>query len=311
MKTKLKIGTRGSKLALIQVDMVSAALREYFPDLDIEVVEILTSGDWKPEHGETRLSEEAGGKGQFAKEIQQALLEGAIDCGVHSMKDMEAFLPDGLVIDHMLPREDARDAFLSNDYKSFDEMPPGSTVGTSSVRRAAFILAKRPDLKIVPLRGNVPTRIEKLRSWKADATILALAGLKRMGLEHEMASIIAPEDMLPAAGQGAVGIETREQDIETRQLFDRIHCRTTGLCVKAERAALAVLDGSCHTPIGAQAALDGETMSLKVIVCALDGRQTYEESAAGPVSSVAQAETLGRQVGEMLKGRVDPVILGQ
>lgn len=309
MKQILKIGTRGSKLALIQVDMVSAALKEHFPDLSIEVVEILTSGDWKPEDGETRLNEAEGGKGQFAKEIEQALLRGDIDCGVHSMKDMESFLPEGLVLDHMLPREDPRDAFLANDYEHFDDMPPGATIGTSSVRRQAFILSKRSDLKIVPLRGNVPTRIEKLRSWKVDATILALAGLKRMNLEHEIASVIEQDEMLSAAGQGAVGIETRVNDKETRLLFDRIHCRETGMCVKAERAALKVLDGSCHTPIGAHAVLDGDKMTLQVIVCAPDGKQKYEERADRSVGSDAQAESLGEQVGQALKSRVDPALL--
>jgi len=158
---KLRIGTRGSKLALVQVDMVSALLRQHRPDLHIEIIKILTSGDWKPADGETRLSETEGGKGQFSKEIEQALLDGDIDCGVHSMKDMESFLPEGLALDHMLPREDARDAFLSNAYRNIRDMPSGAVIGTSSVRRQAVILEKRPDLVLVPLRGNVPTRIEK------------------------------------------------------------------------------------------------------------------------------------------------------
>ncbi len=289
--------------------MVADMLRESHESLAVEIVEILTSGDWKPEDGETRLSEAEGGKGQFAKEIERAILTGDVDCGVHSMKDMESFLPDGLVIDHILPREDQRDAFLSNDYKSLSDMPEGASVGTSSVRRQAFILAKRPDLKVVPLRGNVPTRIEKLRSWKVDATILALAGLKRMGLEHEIAAVIEPEDMLPAAGQGAIGIETRVNDKETRALLDSLHCRDSGFCVKAERMALAVLDGSCHSPIGAYAQLSGEEMSLKVVVAALDGQQVYEEVMRGAVSSVTQAEDLGRTAGQILKERAPPALL--
>lgn len=309
MKDTLKIGTRGSALALVQVDMVKAALRAHFPALETEIVEIRTSGDWRPEQGETRLSEDAGGKGLFAREIEQALLRGDIDCGVHSMKDMESFLPEGLAIDHMLPREDPRDAFLANDYRTIDDMPPGSVIGTSSVRRQAFILARRPDLKVTPLRGNVPTRIEKLRSWKADGIILALAGLKRLGLEHEIASVIGIDEMLPAAGQGAVGIETRINDKETRLLFDRIHCRETGLCVRAERAALAVLDGSCHTPIGAHAVLQGTEMRLLVIVCSSDGRQKFEESMTMEVQSESMAFALGDQVGKKLRERVDPAIL--
>ncbi|MCB9990624.1 MAG: hydroxymethylbilane synthase [Rhodospirillales bacterium] len=308
-KTHLRIGTRASKLAMTQTRMVADAVRAHYPDMEIEIVEIHTSGEWAPAQGETRLSEAEGGKGLFAREIESALLEGAVDCGVHSMKDMASFLPDGLVIDHMLPREDTRDAFLSNDYKTLDELPAGATVGTSSLRRQAFILAKRPDLKVVPFRGNVPTRIEKLRSWKVDATLLALAGLKRLGLEDEVASVLSAEEMLPAAGQGAVGIETRVNDIETRQIFDRLHCRETGLRVAAERAALQVLDGSCHTPIGAHAVLSGNWMKLDVIVAAPDGRQLYAETRSDDIHAVSEAVALGQAAGQALKGRVDPAIL--
>lgn len=305
----LRIGTRGSKLALIQTGMVVAALRQHYPDLAIDVIEIKTSGDWKPSDGETRLAEAEGGKGLFAREIEQALLAGGIDCGVHSMKDMASFLPGGLALDHMLPREDARDAFLGNGHKCLADLPQGAVVGTSSLRRQAFVLAKRPDLKVVPLRGNVPTRIEKLRSGQVDATILAYAGLKRLGLESEADCVIEPEDMLPAAGQGAVGIETRTGDDETRTLFDALHCRSTGLCVTAERAALQVLDGSCRTPIGAYAVLDGAIMRLAAVVASPDGKQFFHEAVAGGVDTTAQAAALGQRAGAALKERAPPDLL--
>lgn len=304
MTQLLRIGTRGSQLALTQTGMVARLLRAAHPGLEVEVVEIKTSGDWKPADGETRLSAAAGGKGLFAKEIEQAILEGRVDCGVHSLKDMPSFLPEGLVIEHVLPREDARDAFLSNEFASIDALPPGAVVGTSSMRRQAFLLARRPDLKIVPLRGNVPTRIEKLRDGQVDATLLALAGLNRLGLSHEIASVIPVEEMTPAAGQGIVGIEIRADDARARNLFDAIHCRGTGLRAAAERAALAALDGSCHTPIGAHAVLEGENMHLDIVVASPDGTEIYREVCTRVAANDDDAALMGRQAGEALKKRL-------
>lgn len=310
MKNGIKIGTRGSKLALLQTQMVADALRASHPGLDVEVVEILTSGDWRPEQGETRLSEAEGGKGLFAKEIERAILDGTVDCGVHSMKDMPSFLPDGLVIEHMLPRDDVRDALLANvDCRTLDDVPQGAVVGTSSLRRQAFILARRPDLRVEPLRGNVPTRIEKMKNGQVDVALLAYSGLRRLGLEGEAAFVLSPELMLPAAGQGAIGIEIRKGDSETAALMAPLHCENTGLCVSAERAALQILDGSCHTPIGALAQLDGQNMSLSVAVGAIDGRDIYEHMADGLVATTAQAVALGEQVGRILKDRVPPALL--
>lgn len=308
-RNTIKIGTRGSRLALFQTHMVADALRVQHPDLSIEIVEIKTSGDWKPSQGETRLSEAEGGKGLFAREIEKAMLEGIIDCGVHSMKDMSSFLPEGLVIEHMLPREDPRDAFLANDINSIADLPEGATVGTSSLRRQAFLLAKRPDLRIVPFRGNVPTRIEKLRNGQVDATILAMAGINRLELTHEISSVIEKDVMLPAAGQGAVGIEIREDDDFCRELLQPLHCETTYLRVEAERAALQVLDGSCHTPIGAHAILNEGKMDLQVTVAEFDGSQLYSEDGAADVDNVAAARELGVMLGEKLKKRVPPEIL--
>ena len=310
MEKIIRIGTRGSRLALRQAGMVAEALTAAHPGIRHEIVTIKTSGDWKPEEGEARLSEAAGGKGQFAKEIETALLEGRIDCGVHSMKDMPSFLPDGLIIRHMLPREDARDAFLANGCAKIIDLPQGAVVGTSALRRQAFLLAQRPDLIIVPLRGNVPTRIEKLRAGQVDATLLAIAGLARLGMEHEAAAVLEPGEMLPAAGQGAIGVEIRADDAGLARLLDGLHCAVTGMGVTAERAALQVLDGSCHTPIGAYAELDGQSrMTLTVAVASPDGRAFFTERQARTVRSDDEARSFGEAVGGVLKLDVPPHLL--
>lgn len=304
---KLRLGTRGSKLALVQTNMVADALKAAHPELVIDIVTIQTSGDWKPEQGETRLSEEAGGKGLFAREIERAILAREVDCGVHSLKDMPSFLPDGLILRHMLKRADPRDVLLvKGPAHRLDDLPQGAVVGTSSLRRQAMLLACRPDLKIVPLRGNVPTRIKKLRGGQIDAAVLALAGLSRLHLKHEIASILEPEQMLPAAGQGIVGIEIRADDSDTMRLFDAIHDVETGFAAAAERAALAVLDGSCHTPIASHAVLVHDHMVLKVLVASPDGRQVFRDEQAGPVRNDDDAARLGQVVGMRLKARVPP-----
>ncbi|MGZ9098040.1 MAG: hydroxymethylbilane synthase [Micavibrio sp.] len=304
-----RIGTRGSKLALIQTEMVASALKRAHPGLEIQVVTIQTSGDWKPEQGETRLSEASGGKGQFAHEIERAILAHDVDCGVHSLKDMPSFLPEGLVIRHVLKRADPRDAFLANGVKRIEDLPQGAIVGTSSLRRQAMILKLRPDLKIVPLRGNVPTRIEKLRAGQVDAAVLALAGLQRLGLDHEAASILEPEAMLPAACQGIVGIEIRADDDEASALLHGIHDIPAGLSAAAERMALGTLDGSCHTPIGAHATLDGDAMTLKLLVASPDGAVIFEDEQKGPVHSDEEAAMLGRVTALRLKSRLPPNFL--
>ncbi|MEZ5918433.1 MAG: hydroxymethylbilane synthase [Alphaproteobacteria bacterium] len=308
----IKIGTRGSALALTQTNMVRTALHAHHEGLQTEIVVIKTSGDWRPEQGETRLREEEGGKGQFAREIEQALLEGAIDCAVHSMKDMETALPPGLVIRHMLEREDPRDALLlhqrpGGQARTLDDLPQGATVGTASIRRQALLLRRRPDLKIVPFRGNVQTRIDKLRAGQVDVTLLALAGLRRLGLQEEADMILSPEDMLPAAGQGAVGIEARESDTQMLALLDPLSCRKTLLAVTAERAALAALDGSCHTPLGAWAQEDPEeprALNMQLVIVSEDGAKSFAEEGSAQVSSVEEAEALGARLGHRLKERI-------
>ena len=282
---KLRIGTRGSPLALVQTHMVRDALLAAHDNLEIEVKIIKTSGDWCPQDGEVRLAVDAGGKAQFAKEIEEALLAGAIDCAVHSMKDMETKLPQGLEIKHMLPREDARDAILFNNLadngQNISDLPHGAVVGTASVRRQAFLLSKRPDLKIVPFRGNVQTRIEKLRAGQVDATLLAIAGLNRLGLADEASSILGTQDMLPAAAQGAVGIETRLQDLPILDAIFPLDHEVTNHAVEAERAFLRRLEGGCQVPIGAYATIDGNSVHLTGMVGSLDGKRIIKSERTG------------------------------
>lgn len=309
MTQKIRIGTRGSRLAMVQTHMVADALKKARPDLHIEIVEILTSGDWKPEHGETRLSEAAGGKGLFAKEIERALIEGQIDCGVHSLKDMPSFLPEGLEISHVLEREDPRDVFVSDRYGSLADLPAGAVIGTSALRRQAYVLNKRPDLKVVPLRGNVPTRIEKMRSGQVDALILASAGLTRLGLSSEIKEYFSLESFLPGAAQGVIGLEVRCDDQQTKNLLQPLNHNETHIIVSAERAALQTLDGSCRTPIGAYARLSEGRMHLAVSVLDPDGTEIYADEIEGSVTTLDDACRLGQIVGLRLKARIPAGLL--
>ena len=301
---KIRIGTRASPLAMIQAKTVQLEIAKHFPDLETEICSIHTGGDWKLCDGEKKLSEAEGGKGQFAKLIEGDLLSGKIDIAVHSTKDMDSFLPDGLVINHMLPREDPRDALLFRD-RSLSDIPDNAVVGTASVRRAAMLRASRDDLSMITVRGNVQTRIAKLRSrtpWHEGSfhvTLLAIAGLKRLGLDHEVDRILSVEEMLPAAGQGAVCIEMREGDDEIARVLDSIACVETFQCVSAERAALKVLDGTCHTPIGAYALFEGDEIYLRVQVYAQDGSEMFEDEGRG-----TDPLALGVRVGEAIKVRL-------
>ncbi len=313
--TKLRIGTRGSPLAMTQTKIVQTLLAEKHPDLETEIITIKTSGDWSPEQGEMRLKDEDGGKGQFAKEIEETLLSGAIDCAVHSMKDMETTLPEGLTIDHMIAREDPRDALLisklANNIRKIEDLEDGALFGTASVRRQAFLLALNPTLKITPLRGNVQTRIDKLKNGQISATILAYAGLKRLNLAHEVHIILDTDIMLPAAGQGAVGIETRKKDTHISAIFDSINCADTLTCVTAERAVLHVLDGSCHTPIGAHATLEGDKLHLCAAIASLDGTQMYKEEITICATNTNEAQAIGRNLGQTLRDKIPSALLNQ
>jgi len=298
----LKIGTRGSPLALAQTAEVAKLLKEAHPDLSLTRVIIKTSGDWKPEDGETKLSEAEGGKGLFAREIEKALLENKIDCAVHSLKDMASVLPDGLVLDHVLKRADVRDAFISHKAKTLDELPKGAIVGTSSTRRSSFILSQRPDVQCVPIRGNVQTRLEKLEAGQVDATYLAMAGLGRLNISGDFIHPVEVGEMLPACGQGIIAIETKESDADVRSLLDSIHHRKTGLCSYVERAALRVLDGSCHTPIGAYARFKEGKLLFNLVLSSLDGKEMYEEAVqAENILTKQDAVNLGAVTAKKIK----------
>ncbi len=319
-KKIIKLGTRGSPLALAQANMVKTLTETAVPDVEIQITIIKCNADWTPKQGEVALDEHKGGKGQFASEIEAHLLNGTIDAGVHSMKDMDSFLPDGLHIPVMLEREDPRDALLlspaiakqntaNNSQNIFDYIPQNATVGTTSVRRKAFLLETRPDLSITVFRGNVETRIEKLRNGQVDATFLAVAGLNRLGLSNHINHIIPIEDMLPACGQGAVGIETHKSRDDILSIFSQINNTYTLLCVSAERAALQVLDGSCHTPIGAHATLADNHLTLRLKLATLDGRQTARLEATEPCQTIEQAENIGRTLATTLKASASTDIL--
>ncbi|HMA14161.1 MAG TPA: hydroxymethylbilane synthase [Kiloniellaceae bacterium] len=301
----MRIGTRGSPLALAQARETRARLAAaHGVEQDaISLTIIRTTGDAI----QNRPLTEIGGKGLFTKEIEEALVAGEIDAAVHSMKDVPTWLPAGLVVEHLLPREDPRDAFFSPHGTKIADLPQGAVVGTASLRRQAQILARRPDLKAVTLRGNVATRLRKLAEGEVDATLLAVAGLKRLGEADRIVAALAPEEMLPAVGQGAIGLEIRADDEKTRGLLDAIACRDTGVRVAAERALLAQLDGSCKTPIAGLAELeDGGLLRLRGLVALPDGSRLHEDELRGPV---AEAEALGRRLGERLQEAAGPAFL--
>lgn len=301
----IRIGTRGSPLALVQARLARDGLAAAHADLrgpdDIQIVPIKTTGDAVQD----RKLMEIGGKGLFTKEIEEALLDGRIDCAVHSMKDMATWLPEGLTIGAMLAREDARDALLARSGTRIAELPRGATVGTASLRRQAQLLALRPDLKIVPLRGNVETRLRKLGAGEADATLLAVAGLKRLGLLDKASAIIDSAEILPAVGQGAIGIEIRADDARLRGLLAPLDHRATTLCVSAERACLAELDGSCHTPIAAYAELSADDcrLHLRALIALPDGTAVRRDECVG---AAADAVALGCGAGQRLKAAAEP-----
>ena len=310
---KIRIGSRGSAMAMHQAEMVRKQLLETHERIEVEIIEIRTSGDWSPAQGETRLSESQGGKGLFAKEIEMRILDGTIDCGVHCVKDMPSFLPEGLEISQFLKREDPRDALIIGDpnIKTLQDLPQGATIGTASVRRGAILLSQRPDLNIAPFRGNVHTRLEKLKKGQVDATILSYCGLERLELTEEAAYIFSTDEMLPACGQGGLCIEIASNNELAREILAPLSDTNGTLCMMAERAMLQVLDGSCHTPIGAYATLEGEAMNIKGLVISEDGQQSYQETMIGKVTTPEEAIALGEQVGNEIKSVVPPEILAK
>ncbi len=294
----LRIGTRGSPLALAQAHETRGRLARAFdlPEDAFEIVVIKTTGDRILD----RPLKEIGGKGLFTKEIEAAMLDGEIDIAVHSMKDMPTEQPEGLVLECYLPREDVRDAFVSPGHESLAALPSGTVVGTSSLRRRAQLLHKRPDLTVVEFRGNVQTRMQKLSDGVAEATFLAMAGLRRLGMETVARGPIAPEEMLPAVAQGAIGIERRAGDHRCADFLAAIHDGPTGQRLTAERSFLAALDGSCETPIGGLAELDGGSVRLRGEILRPDGSDCIADAGDGPVEDAA---ALGRSLGEALKAR--------
>ena len=297
----LKIGTRGSPLALAQAyetrDRLAAAFA--LQQSAFEIVVIKTTGD----KIQDRPLKDIGGKGLFTREIEAALLEGGIDIAVHSMKDMPVAQPQGLLLDTYLPREDVRDGFISPRYGSIDSLPPGTLVGTSSLRRRAQLLHRRPDLQIVEFRGNVQTRLKKLDAGVAAGTFLAIAGLNRLDMAHLAKAPIAVDAMLPAVAQGAIGIERRHNDLQTAGLLEAIHDPDTGHRLAAERRFLAALDGSCETPIAGLAELSGGTLRLRGEVLRPDGSEAISDDQSAPIEDSA---ALGAEMAAQLLTQSGP-----
>ena len=300
----LRIGTRGSALALWQAGAVQSALAEAHGVAreEIEIVVIRTTGDQVRD----RPLADLGGKGLFTKEIEAALLDRRVDLAVHSAKDVPTFLPDGLTLAGCLPRADARDVLISPEFRTLARLPKGAIVGTASVRRSAMLKLMRPDVETVLLRGNVETRLRRVEAGEFHATLLARAGLVRLGLESHATETFETETMLPACGQGVVTIEVREDDAQTTARVAAIDHAASSRALAAERAMLAVLDGSCRTPIGGHAVLVGDTVDLRGMVIETEGRDSWEVRAEGPAD---QAEQIGRSLGENLLARVPRGIL--
>ena len=302
----IRIGTRGSPLAMAQAHEVRRRLVEAHGcrEDDITITVIKVSGDQFLD----RPLAEIGGKGLFTKEIEDALLDNEIDAAVHSMKDMQTALPDGLAIGAVLPREDVRDAFISLQYKSLAQLPPGTIVGTSSLRRQAQLLHARPDLTIAQFRGNVQTRLKKLQDGVAGATFLAVAGLNRLGLQNHITAPVPVEQMLPAVAQGAIGLEIRAGDMRTAELVAPLNDAGTSLAVTAERAFLARLEGSCRTPIAGYAQLDGAALRFRGQVLSPNGKQSYSVERSGPGRSGID---LGLGAAEEVLAKADPAVLAR
>lgn len=293
MKAKLTIGTRQSLLALWQSNHIAALLRKEYPKCEVVLKKIVTKGD--------RILDvplaQIGGKGLFTKEIEEDLLDGTIDLAVHSLKDMPTVLPEGLCLTAITERANVGDAFVSNKYGSFEELPLGAVVGTSSLRRKAQLLAKRPDLEIRDLRGNVDTRLRKLDEGLYDAIILAAAGLERLGHGDRISSLIPADVCLPAVGQGALAIEARTEDKEVRDMLSFLNDLNTKQATDAERAFLGLLEGGCQVPIGVHADVEGENIRIEAIIAALDGSTILRDTINGKADD---AVSLGQQLGKKM-----------
>jgi hydroxymethylbilane synthase len=282
----LKIGTRKSKLALAQSEWVKAQIEEEHSDVRVDLVKIKTTGDKILDAPLSTI----GGKGLFVKEIEEALLRKDVDLAVHSMKDVPAELPEGLTLSFFPAREDPRDAFISLEYPTLEEFPPGGCLGTSSLRRAAQLLHHRPELRLLPLRGNVDTRLRKLEAGDLQAVVLASAGLRRLGFSHRINHTIPEDWMLPAIGQGSLGLEVRQDDAPTLERISFLNHKETEVCVRSERAFLRELQGGCQVPMAAYAVLNAGKLRLRGMVAEVDGSRLIGEERTGPEQ---EAEEIG------------------
>lgn len=293
MKANLIIGTRQSLLALWQSNHIASLLRKQYPDCQVTLKKIVTKGD--------RILDvplaQIGGKGLFTKEIETELLDGTVDLAVHSLKDMPTVLPEGLCLTAITTRANVGDAFVSNKYASFSELPQGAVLGTSSLRRKAQLLAVRPDLKIVDLRGNVDTRLRKLDEGQMDAIILAAAGLERLGHADRIREIISTTVCLPAVGQGALAIECRSDNKEVREMLAFLNDLPTKQATDAERAFLGLIEGGCQVPIGVHAEVENDNVKIEAVIASLDGSKVLRNNITGPAVNAAD---LGRKLGQQM-----------
>ncbi|MFA9460500.1 hydroxymethylbilane synthase [Thiohalorhabdus methylotrophus] len=299
---RIRIGTRGSKLALWQANHVKGLLETAHAGLEVELVTITTTGD----RVQDRSLLDMGGKGAFVKEIEEALLDGSIDIAVHSMKDVPVELPEGLHLPVVCKREDPRDAFISLHYSHPGEMPAGTRVGSSSLRRKCQLMSRFPELEVAEIRGNVDTRLRKLEEGQYDAIVLAAAGLRRLGWSDRITTLLDPADSLPAMGQGTIGIECREGDQETLDRIRAIEDAETAVRTRAEWALNRRMQGGCEVPMGGYAELDGERLRVRGLVGEPDGSRLVEDAVEGPAG---EAERLGRDLADRLLGRGADAIL--
>jgi hydroxymethylbilane synthase len=304
MPSELKIGTRGSQLALFQANWVKDRLVQAHPDLKVTLVKIKTTGDKIQDAPLAKI----GGKGLFVKEIEEALLQKRADLAVHSIKDVPTEFPRGLHLSVITKREDPRDVLISKDGKSLKDLPRGAKIGTSSLRRQAQLLHFRSDLEFIPLRGNLDTRLKKLKTMNLDAIVLALAGVKRLGFDEKITEIIPPGVSLPAIGQGALGIETRMADQEVESQIRFLNDRESSIAVSAERAFLGKLEGGCQVPIAAFARIVGITLQIDGLVGTIDGKRFVRHHVEGPID---KAESLGVELAEILLGEGAKEILDE
>ncbi len=293
MPSELRIGTRGSQLALYQANWVKEKLVKTHPDLNVMLIKIKTTGDKIQDAPLAKI----GGKGLFVKEIEEALIHRRIDLAVHSIKDVPTEFPEGLHLSAITKREDPRDVFVSRDGKILRDLPQKAKIGTSSLRRQAQLLHFRNDLELLPLRGNLGTRLKKLKTMNIDGIVLALAGMKRLGLEERVTEIIPTEISLPAIGQGALGIETRQDDREVEGRIQFLNHKDSWIAVSAERAFLKKLEGGCQVPIAAYAQIFGTSLQVEGLVGTIDGKRLIRHHIAGPIE---EAESLGIKLAEIL-----------